>query len=318
MDNNRYTYLIDHPTNRENLYSLFDTFERNRDIFVPFIGAGISTITGASGWKDLLLKMIHKHKVDINTEDIEAKNDTDIDFPKLFSELFRKSDKKNDFYKDLFGFIEPTDYPFNPSLSPLIKTFNFIVTTNYDKALETLYKEFFPNNKLTKHFFSSYPNNNILSNHNIVYLHGYKDINFAIIKSEDYEYFYPSEHLGIPIIQDFLDFLFTNNIVIFIGFSFNDKYIKKYFEYLSTKYKNKKHYILIPIEENIENAPYFNVKKYYEEEFNRYKKINIYPIIFNEKIFIYLLFKELNNIKIAKKEVATAEPKVKDSKSQSE
>jgi hypothetical protein len=70
-------------------------------------------------------------------------------------------------------------------------------------ALEKAYQEKIRKG-IRKFFFSSYGLENL--NDCIVYLHGHKKIDFAIIKKEDYDYFYPnvSRESGIPIIESFL------------------------------------------------------------------------------------------------------------------
>ncbi len=222
--------IIDNPLNKKNLNELLDSYDR--DLFVPFIGAGPSTVLGEPDWKGLFSKL----RKSLGAKYVRSKKlpDGSIDYPVAFSKLFQQAPDQEKFYPELFKIIEPTKTSATFFHLKLVKAFDSYITTNYDSSIEEAFNEAHPDRKLNKQYFSSYKLDKM---HNcIVYLHGHKDINFCIIKSEDYDYFYPSiggNSGGIPILEDFLTEVFTKRSIIFVGFSFDDKYITKLFQHIA-------------------------------------------------------------------------------------
>ena len=224
--------IIDNPINKSNLQELLTSFDR--DLFIPFIGAGPSIILGEPDWNDLFLKLCKA----LNTKNVKRKKHPDgsIDYPVSFSRLFDRSQDQSKFYSELFKIVEPTKTSATFFHKRLVQAFGSYITTNYDSPIEEAFLDTYPDRKLLKQYFSCYGLHNI--DDCIIYLHGHKDINFCIIKSEDYNYFYPSigdKSSGIPILEDFLTEVFTKRSIIFVGFSFNDKYIEKLIRYIHTR-----------------------------------------------------------------------------------
>lgn len=297
-------YIVDNPLNRNNLDSLFSSFKK--DSFVPFIGAGPSTVLGAADWKDLITNLCKSFGV---KKFKKVKNNGNIDYPRSFSKIFKilndRGFKKEEFYKKLFECIKPTATEATFFHLKLVKLFNACVTTNYDSPIEKAFQEHY-RKAPSKYFFSSYGLNNFKDC--IVYLHGHKEINFCIIKAEDYEYFYPSvsKKNGIPIIEEFLTEIFTKKSVIFVGFSFDDPYISNYMDLLESlePFKNV-HYWLISestkdYSETMQRAEEYKKAgapdKAKDEVITFYNgKRNIKPIVYkgHEHIFVEKLFETL-------------------------
>lgn len=226
--------IVDHQSNKDNLSSLVSSFRK--DTFVPFVGAGPSKVLGAADWPELPDKV--SKSCDLKHFRKVKGSDGEIDFPHTFSKMFKKVQahgmSAEEFYRKIFECIRPTTTTATWQHLQLFKLFNACITTNYDSPLEAAFEESYKK-PATRYFFSCYGLSNFKDC--IVYLHGHKDINFCIIKAEDYMYFYPSVsgQNGIPIIEDFLGEIFSKRHVIFVGTSFDDPFIGKYLAYLYAK-----------------------------------------------------------------------------------
>jgi len=292
-------YIIDHEINKENFNRLIEQFDKKN--FIPFIGAGPSVPTGEPNWDELFKRMKQSLKIRVNRSKY---SDGSYNYPKSFSKLFKKMNDKSKFFEEVFRNIEPTETSYTAFYIHLVNTFDSYITTNYDTPIEQAYLNQ-KGQKIRRYFFTCYDLQN-LSN-SIVYLHGHKDINFAILKEEDYDYFYPtvSKKSGIPILEDFLEKVYTKNTMIFIGFSFTDRYTLKFFEYLATKHKSRNHFLLTWEMDRFYSAHQKRAEEYKkigekerakEEEQKYYQdfiRLNIYPIVYKRNIFVERLLEKL-------------------------
>lgn len=298
-------YIVDNPFNKNNLDTLINSFKR--ETFVPFIGAGPSTVLGSPDWDELITNLCTAFNLK-QFRKLKQPNGK-VNYPKTFSNLFKKLDKagitREQSYKKLFHCIKPTKTEATWFHLKLVDLFSSYITTNYDSPIEKAFENQ-RGRQVKKYFFSCYGTNNLKEC--IVYLHGHKEINFCIIKTEDYDYFYPtvSKKNGIPILEDFLSEIFINKNVIFIGFSFDDLYIENFLSHLhATKPFNCCHYWLLSESLEIYREIMQRADKYKEtglsEEANAeisnffHGKMNVKPIVYkeNEHIFIEKLFQKL-------------------------
>ena len=293
-------YIIDNAFNKDNLTTLIKSF--NREVFIPFIGAGPSTILGEPGWEELITNLYKAFGLKIRRAKLPNGK---VDYPKIFSNLCKKIGDKEQFYKKLFEHLRPTQTEITGFHLKLVDLFHAYVTTNYDSPIEIAFKNQHKT-ELRKYFFSCYGTNNLKDC--VVYLHGHKEINFCIIKTEDYDYFYPSVNKknGIPILEDFLSEIFTEKNIIFCGFSFDDFYLENFISYLhAMKPIENCHYWLLS-----ESVEAFREIMKKADEYNRagksdeatavvssffHGKMNIKPIVYKqgEHIFIEKLFEIL-------------------------
>lgn len=295
------TYLIDNSITRDNLQQLINLFKK--DVFVPFIGAGTSFPLGTPGWNKLFKKIRKQLKMNVHM----SRSDDRANYPKLFSKIFKKLGNKKRFYDTLFKNLKPTLTRFTGFHVEIVHAFDAFVTTNYDLPLERAF-EYYKNSQLKKYYFTCWELCNLQNC--VVYLHGHEDIDFVIIKEEDYQYFYPtvSQKDGIPILESFLKKLYTDKHILFLGFSFNDPYIYNYFAHLSKALpKRNKHFWIL--DEGTE--PYFEIadkmEKYAEKglmveakkvayDFHKqFAGMDIYPIVYKrgEHIFVEMLLEQL-------------------------
>ncbi len=303
------TYLVKNNFNKENFDKLIEIF--NKEEFIPFVGAGSSVPMGGPDWLDLLKKMQNSAGIEIRPKKDSIGN---INFPKYFSRLFKKMKDQSSFYSQLFKSVEPTETGSTEFHVHLVSTFYAYITTNYDTPIERAYKKE-KRQEIKKHFFSCYKLDNLKDS--VVYLHGHKDIGFAIIKEEDYRYFYPSVNetssAGIPILESFLEQVYVGKKIIFIGFSFNDQYVAEFIKLLGLKYKDKRdiiHFLLIK-NNATSYLKYQEMAGKYRQEgqlgmaneaeskfFQNFMSINIYPIVYTENIFVERLLEKLKRSEV--------------------
>jgi len=296
-------YLIDNDINKQNLSLLVKDFKK--EVFVPFIGAGCSLPLGSPNWEGLFEKLTKKYNKRIN---LRKSKDGTLDFPRLFSKLYNKLPPQNNFYKDLFEILEPTITSGTFTHIHLIDAFNSYLTTNYDCPIEKAYL-LRKQKELKKYYlFCPIPDTNF--NNCIVYLHGHKDINFAVIKENDYQYFYPSisDKLGIPVLEDFLKYILEKKKIIFVGFSFLDRYLIKFLKSFS---KNTNKHFLLTDENSDIYKRYMDIAEGYRKEgesmeaqkqeskfYDTFKDdFNILPIVYKANLHIFLesLFKRFSS-----------------------
>ena len=299
------TYIVENPLNKSNLDKLIGSFKK--ESFVPFIGAGPSIVLGSPDWKDLTTNLCTTFSLKHFTKVTYA--DGRVDYPKTFSSLFKKLNATGvtaeQFYEKLFDCLKPTKTEATWFHLKLVKLFDAYITTNYDSPIEKAFEEHYRKTP-TKYYFSCYGINNFKNC--IVYLHGHKEINFCIIKTEDYDYFYPtvSKKAGIPILQEFLSEIFKKKNVIFVGFSFDDVYFEKFISHLHTMepYRNCHYWLLsetaeafIKIMQKAEEYRKLGSFDKATDEISNFfgGKMNIKPIVYKEgaHIFIELLFGKL-------------------------
>lgn len=127
----------------------------------------------------------------------------------------------------------------------IIENFDTIITTNFDAAFEEAFK------KEGKSFkIQVLPNFNpftMLTGSTIVYLHGNKHIGKYIFRFEEYEAYYPSvteenDRKGYVSyeLENILKYLFKYFNIVFIGFSFDDRYFVDYLKKIIKEYEAEK------------------------------------------------------------------------------
>jgi hypothetical protein len=196
-----------------------------------FVGAGPSIPIGINNWKKLLKEMNRKFGCSINVENsIKAKG-----YPATASEIYNKCVNNHD---DYLQFMRDQcksrncDYT-SIHLAMIDSPIYTIITTNFDSAFEKAfeYKNININSSTQK-----LPSFNISRLFNdtpsIVYIHGNKDSGDYIFREEEYEVYYPSisQKTGSGELERFLQEIISKVSLVFIGFSFEDLYFKKFLD----------------------------------------------------------------------------------------
>jgi len=298
-----------------------DTYSYEK--IVPFIGTGTSYPLGILDWPQLLNNLI---------------NECDKKFQIICSKKLNESDKWPELAEDIYSHlghdryqgivqkgITPRVNSSTLSLLKIVLASRIQLTTNFDLSIEEAYKFFnFMSSKqivdktitLEKKYLpdlEEYPDDK--TKNYLYYLHGNKDKKYFILKKSDYEMFYPSVSTGNPLVKRvqsleiLLRTVYINYNIVFIGFSFADKYLRDYFFKLSNtlrmeeqnnhkslynpsniKVDTKKyiHFLLIDADNLLYKA---DKAKFFHE----YENNNIYPIVYKSghHLFIEELFGEL-------------------------
>jgi len=325
--NKLYSNLYNQNTSRNNLEELLKSF--NESEFIPFIGAGLSQPLGINSWEDILeeLKDIANNRFSAN---LKIPGDSK-EWPQLASDifnLFKKNGSESEFYGKLCEQSEPRNCNFTSIHSKLINTFNIFLTTNFDVTIEKAFRYI----KNKKPNIQCLPNFKLLDliNGSIVYLHSHKTKKIFIFKKEEYDSFYPSVSKKQPCsrnLESFLERLYREKIIIFLGFSFRDCHLKEYFTKLANQIKDEekinrqlhnisnyendkkkiKHFLIIS-EDTIRIINQQNKFKEIKEFCDKYESINLKTIIYKKQqhIFIEDLLDKLSTEK-ERKELAFLE-----------
>jgi len=213
-----------------------------------FIGAGASIPLGIQKWDEILFALgktvcFSREKIE---NDIKA-----LGYPGAASEIYNAID-------DHGRYIQMLNEKFTPSVSNATwlhakivdwvdKTHNrnntTIFTTNFDPSFEDVLKD-----RRINYIPRVLPDFNLMhlsDQPTIVYLHGNKSVEKYILRTEEYDTYYPSiaknrnhnTDLCSYELENFLREIFDKIHLIFIGFSFNDKY---FCEFLQTSLKDRK------------------------------------------------------------------------------
>ncbi len=285
-----YLYLVKSEQNESNLRILLSKFDRTK--FLPFVGAGPSIPLGACDWDGLFSGLKEIYKVAMK---LRKKNGR-VNYPLVFERLYKKisPEQKKKFFSSIFEQVDSKIASWNAIHAAMVGAFPCYVTTNFDVAIEKAYHNQ-KKKQLKKYYFHCPKPELELLEDSVVYLHGHRDINFAILKKSDYKYFYPtvSGNSGIPIIESFLEYLYRNKRIIFIGFSFTDEFITDFIKTLSSRIKNTNHFLLIDenakiYQENlrlVEKYKNANNPKEAEQQKNRF--YSDYKENFNLSVIIY-------------------------------
>ena len=203
--------------------------------FIVFAGAGVPRNAGVPDWRSLLKALLETNPLD----NFDIDNANPEEFPDIAQKIFDslKQENREDYYYEVIkNNIKPTEVPYSTEQFEIVTTTNWIVTTNFDTTFESAFKKKFQVERVSK---SPYVENlpdfsmkNQFLRESIVYLHGRAEERFIIFKTDDYEKYYPSvsQKNGAKDVEDYLKYIFKEYTIVFVGFSFNDFYVKTAFK----------------------------------------------------------------------------------------
>jgi hypothetical protein len=203
--------------------------ELSQKDFIVFAGSGVPSATGIPMWQKLIEKLLECkpiNNIDLNTLG-------SYEFPDIVQKSFDKFDDKNDYYKIIRSNLIPRNAPYSGEEMEIVKTTNWILTTNFDETLESAFSSKFEIENVSKNVetysLPDFEYRNLFSDESIIYLHGRANENFLIFKKDDYKKYYPSvsqEKQSSTELEDYLKYLYRDYTIVFIGFSFDDYYFK--------------------------------------------------------------------------------------------
>ena len=314
---------------KENLSKLIELYRRDR--IVTFVGAGTSKPLGILDWKKLLSKLI-----DICGDDFKKENtiylENDSQWQELAEKIYQELDKsgrKDSYHTIIKKAMSPSNNSSSLTLIKMMLAVDIHLTTNFDRSIENAYdflnyiSKYLKNKRYDRHFSKKYITNlEDYTNKNgnvIYYLHADIENDIFILRKSQYEKYYPSiSNLrnGPKCIENCLRYFFINKNIVFIGFSFADKYVRDCFFKLSKdiEYEKMEHQSLYSQEGKVYNSrqkEHFLIvdsenkiwQKKKKQIFQEYEQYNIFPIIYKlgdhvflEKLFEYLSEKKSDGI----------------------
>jgi tetratricopeptide (TPR) repeat protein len=214
------------------------------DNLILFVGAGMSMPFGFPNWTSLILDILKELKkggkspVDFQYYIDQGKS---LNVFKVLKDLethgFKKKVKEKLYEKIKSVNIENEDYK---KIEKLWKISEKIITTNYDKVLE----------KQKPSHIDSFINSNsfqqvksLKENPFLYKIHGdYLDPDSCILFKSDYKELYKKDTSDLQTLKTII----STKTILFLGFSFEDKYIKEQFKYLRALYKGygREHFIV--------------------------------------------------------------------------
>jgi hypothetical protein len=231
-------------------------------MLVVFVGAGISRLVGCPSWDGFataVLDQLVPEPIDYHERSlinaipdprkrlslakiIEEENGAKVDY----ESIFRIKEPKSDIYK----FVNSYQCTF--------------VTTNYDLLLTPDISQskkeeewrFFDREQLHR--------DKLDDRGNVIHLHGcVKNPKKMIITTKDY-----LEHYASKEVQAFLEYLFKNKTVLFLGYGLEETEILEYIlKYRGNEKKEDKRLFILQGFFNAEMSLYQKLTKYYEESF---------------------------------------------------
>jgi hypothetical protein len=230
----------------------------NDNKLVVFVGAGASINSGIPLWKDAVEKIYDK------IGNTSMNNNETLKIPQVYYNA-RGEKEYNELVKDIFKYDDkkPND------IHELIVKLNpcHVITTNYDDFLE---KTFIANGEfldvVQKDSEIPYCKNSRM----IIKMHGGFIYNNFVLKEDDYLNY--SKNFALT--ETFIKALIAKNIVLFVGYSYNDPDTKQIFTWA----KNI-------LGDNFQRAYFLDARNYYDlNTVNYYKNLGINIIYASENI----------------------------------
>lgn len=177
---------------------------------VPFVGAGVSANSGVPMWKQLIDEM----KKELPTS-ISAESD-DLKVAQVYKDV-RGEKEYLDKVKEILRHNKVIPNPIHEAIFELNPI--HVITTNYDDLLEQELENEFKQYDIIRED-QDLPNMTYSSA--VVKMHGdFRKDNIVLTETDYYNY-----AKNFPLIRAFVQSIFSNKVVVFIGFSFNDLNLK--------------------------------------------------------------------------------------------
>jgi len=203
---------------------------------VVFAGSGLSTKFNLPSWTKLvedIIQEVDKEEYKGFLSLLQFKVMTPIE---VLEKLKKEHNVIRRYILNTFN-IKDVDFAFHKEIISLTSQ---IITTNYDNAFEIA-----SNNVINPVVYTSTFNISEINKNNISYifkLHGsYNEPDNCIIFKDDYEKLYSAD----SALKEKLKLIFTEKVILFLGFSFNGPDINLIFNNLDSVFgNNNKHFIL--------------------------------------------------------------------------
>ena len=232
-------------------------------MLVVFIGAGISRLVGCPSWNGFasaVLNQLTPTVIDYHEKSLI----NSIPDPRKRLSIAKILEEKNGVnidYKNIFEINEPKSniYQF---INRFACTF---VTTNYDKLIMPKISATKSEEKWRFYNLEDILRDKLDNQGNVIHLHGCVDNpRSMVITTKDYLLHYASEE--IPV---FLEYMFMDKTVLFLGYGLEEIEILEYILKSSNQLEAKeKRLFILQGFFNAEMSLFKNLKMYYEQSFN--------------------------------------------------
>jgi hypothetical protein len=197
-----------------------------RNDFVVFAGTGVSLEAGLPTWEELL-QALEKACFPQGTH----KFGNPDEFPGLaqrFYDRLKSEGREEDYKAILKEQLKPRKAFSTSQELEIVETTGRIVTTNFDATFEDAIRKIAPGCTDFVQRLPVFDYSKMNRKYALTYLHGSSD-DYIILKTDDYDRFYPSisKTDGSGALEDYLKHLYLNHTLVFIGCSFNDRYLKE-------------------------------------------------------------------------------------------
>ena len=200
--------------------------------FIVFAGAGIPHESKPPiTWKQLLAAF-KKEEPELAAREIDKVGEDE--YPDYAQEIFdtlRKMGRESRYYEILGKILEATHSLYSGEQRDIIETAKHVVTTNFDDSFKRGLERELEGDGTSTFKVQELPDLRIkalYNNYSVSYLHGRTCKECIVFKKDDYEIFYPSQrenNIGNDNLEQFLRYLYEEQTMVFIGVSFNDKYL---------------------------------------------------------------------------------------------
>lgn len=214
-------------------------FIRQKNTVAAFIGAGCSKVLDIPIWDDLLIALNEEFGYYRTKQDVLDAIKRD-DYYDVASYIESKAADKALYKEILKRYSKPRTCHFTSLHLEIVRLADIILTTNYDRSFEEALNALKrlmdgkPQDVVDSFKYSSFPVGDfrtmgIKENRRIYHLHGDAEEGEFVLTSQSYleQYENPASDLTTLITSAYKELH-----LIFIGFSFNDKYLVKYLLYI--------------------------------------------------------------------------------------
>ena len=218
----------------------------NQGKLVVFVGAGVSANSGVPNWANLIKSFKDELPDNIGKE---------TDYLKV-AQIYKNTRDKKDYITKIREVLKDGNVAYNPIHNAILQLNpNHIITTNYDNLIEQSiqanYKQYDIIRKDSDLPDYRYPNK-------VVKMHGDFSADNIVLAEEDY-YNYGR---NFPLIRSFVTSMFTTNVVLFIGFSFDDLNLKVILNEIKTILDENMKRVYLLTDEHVDKE----MHEYYEKK----------------------------------------------------
>jgi len=202
--------------------------------FVVFAGAGTCSGTGIPDWKPFLRALHNKRPVSgMNPEEVEEWN-----YPELAQMIYNEYEQADDihgYYAALNEELRARISPYSPVQLSIVYCTPKVITVNFDDCFDKAYETYFSregmNKTLRVQILPDLDKKLLDDGHLLTCIHGKISTENIVFTTREYERNYNLDnHKNPRPLEEFLGHIYWTHSIVFVGVSFNDKYMVRALE----------------------------------------------------------------------------------------